>query len=73
MRPEPAAPPPPLPPEEPLLDTNVELEYRGDTAVLLRGSSSGRLYTFSAGRRVRRMPAEDARPLLRNRLFRLAG
>jgi hypothetical protein len=45
------------------------VDYRGDAPVLLRGAVTGRLYTFSPGRRARSVPAADAVHLLRNPLF----
>jgi hypothetical protein len=65
-----AATPPPAAPDlgpDPSLDV---VEYRGAHAILVRGAS-GRLYTFSPGRRARGVPAPDAEQLLRNPLFRL--
>src|SRR5262249_22233976 len=60
------------PPPEPQRGSgaSVDVEYYGDDAVLARGKG-GRLYTFSPGRRRRRVPALDAERLLRNPLFRL--
>jgi len=46
------------------------IEYRGDRPIVVR-VESGRLYTFSPGRRARVVPASDAEQLLRNPLFRL--
>ena len=46
------------------------VEYRGASPIVLR-VRSGRLYTFSPGRRARGVPASDAAQLLRNPLFRL--
>jgi len=51
---------------------DVAVEYRGDRPVLLLGRPSGRVYTFTATRRVRQVTAEDAARLVRNPLFRLA-
>jgi hypothetical protein len=48
----------------------VVVEYQGESAVVYRGSSTGSLYTFSAGRRVRRLERRDAERLLRLPLFR---
>jgi hypothetical protein len=65
-------PSPVKPPPEPHRGSgaSVDVEYAGDRAVLARGKS-GRLYTFSPGRRTRRVSAPDAERLLRNPLFRL--
>ncbi len=57
---------------EPHAATGVAVEYRGVQPVLLRGPASGRVYTFSAARRVRKLAARDAVRLVRNPLFRLA-
>src|SRR5919198_2176003 len=62
----------PTPPQtEPESASAVVVEYRGEQPVLLRGTTSGRLYTFSPARRARSVPARDAAQLLRNPLFRL--
>lgn len=65
------------PPAPPLVDdssestSGVAVEYRGRTAALFRSRDGGRLYAFSPGRRIRRLPTGDARLLLRSPLFRL--
>ncbi len=64
------ATPPPARREEPRSSVDVPVEYSGHTAVLVRGPDSGRLYAFSAGRRVRNLPRGDAQALLRTPLFR---
>jgi hypothetical protein len=68
-----ALPPPHLPP--PLDDdpSGVAVEYRGDAPVLLRGTTSGRLYTFSPARRVRLVAGPDTRQLLRSPFFALSS
>jgi len=55
---------------EPDRSDGVVIEYQGDAAVVYRGPSTGSLYTFSAGRRVRRLERRDAERLLRSPLFR---
>ena len=62
----PARPPVPEHGSDP---TSGVVEYLGDQAVLVSGAD-GRLYTFSPGRRSRRVPASDAEQLLKNPLFR---
>jgi hypothetical protein len=69
--PAPPPAPPPRPPEA-ADDSAVAVEYRGDAPVLLRGTASGRLYTFSPARRVRLVGGPDTEQLLRNPLFRPA-
>ncbi len=70
--PEAAARPARAPRHEPEAASDLVVEYRGDTPVLLRAGGSGRLYAFSPARRLRRVPARDARQLLRNQLLTLA-
>jgi hypothetical protein len=64
---------PPARVAEPDEGPGVAVEYRGDAPVLLRGRASGRLYTFSAGRRVRQVAAIDVRHLIRSPLFAKRG
>lgn len=72
-----ALPPPhPRPPEpEPEHEhgPGVAFEYRGDAPVLLRGTASGRLYTFSPARRVRLVAGADTKQLTQSPLFRPAS
>jgi hypothetical protein len=63
------APPPPSVPEV-VPDGTTVVEYRGDSPILA-SVSTGRLYTFSPGRRLAAVPPADAGQLLRNPLFRL--
>jgi hypothetical protein len=64
------APPPPPPVPEVASDaTSTVVEYRGDQPILVH-LTSGRLYTFSPGRRSAAVPPADAGELLRNPLFR---
>lgn len=68
--------PPPLPraPEhEHELGPGVAFEYRGDAPILLRGTASGRLYTFSPARRVRLVAGADTQQLAQSPLFRPAS
>ena len=68
------APPPPRPRPTELDDAGgVALEYRGDAPILLRGTASGRLYTFSPTRRVRPVAGRDTEQLLENPLFQPAS
>ena len=54
---------------EPQGTSQVVVEYRGEAPVLLRGTATGRLYTFSPARPTRSVPASDARHLLRHPLL----
>lgn len=68
--------PPPLPrPPEPEHEPGpgVGFEYRGDAPILLRGTASGRLYTFSPARRVRLVAGADTQQLAQSPLFRPAS
>lgn len=70
--PLPSAPPPVVDDaEEPT--AGVAVEYRGQAPALYRARDGDRLYAFSPGRRVRRLPRSDAQLLLRSRLFRLGA
>jgi hypothetical protein len=67
-----------LPPPRPRLPTaddpsGVAFEYRGDAPVLLRGTASGRIYTFSPARRVRLVARADTQQLAQSPLFRPAS
>jgi hypothetical protein len=66
---------PPPQPHPPTRDdpSGVAVEYRGDAPVLLRGTESGRLYTFSPARRVRLVAGSDTRQLLQSPLFALSS
>lgn len=66
---------PPLQPRAPTADdpSGVDVEYRGDAPILLRGTASGRLYTFSPARRVRQVAGTDTRQLLQSPLFALSS
>ena len=55
--------------QEPPDPSLVPVEYRGAVPVLLRGPSSGRLYTFTPARRVHRVAAGDAAALRRDPRF----
>lgn len=66
---------PPPQPRPPAADdqSGVAVEYRGDAPILLRGTASGRLYTFSPARRVRLVAGADTRQLLQSPLFALSS
>jgi hypothetical protein len=73
-RAHPASPAPPAPRDdtpEPEPTARVTVEYRGRAPALYRSRDGGRLYAFSPGRRIRRLPRGDAQLLLRSPLFRL--
>jgi hypothetical protein len=61
----------PLRPGRPGSEPGPELavEYRGDRPVLVGGAATGRLYTFSPGRRTRSVSAADVPGLLLDPLF----
>lgn len=50
----------------------VSLRYLADSPILVRGSASGREYSFSSAQPVQPVEARDAEPLLRTRFFRRA-
>jgi hypothetical protein len=60
-------------PSEAAHSGDVAVEYRGDAPVLLRGTASGHLYTFSPARRVRLVAGPDTRQLLESPLFALSS
>lgn len=66
---------PPPHPRSPTADdpSGVAVEYRGDAPILLRGTASGRLYTFSPARRVRLVAGSDTRQLLESPLFAVSS
>jgi hypothetical protein len=68
-----ALPPPRPSPPEPANAGDVTVEYLGDAPILLRGTESGRLYTFSPARRVRPVAGPDTRQLLRSPEFALSS
>ena len=70
--PEPPVAAPPTRTPDPRSGDDLEVEYRGTEPILLRVAASGRAYTFSLARRVRKVPARDAERLASNPLFRLA-
>jgi hypothetical protein len=67
----PSRPRPPEPERE--QGPGVAFEYRGDAPILLRGTASGRLYTFSPARRVRLVAGADTQQLAQSPLFRPAS
>jgi hypothetical protein len=69
-RPQPVTPPPEPIPEVFSDGHSTVVEYGGDRPILVI-VPSGRLYTFSPGRRSAAVPPADAGELLRNPLFRL--
>lgn len=69
--PEPAVAPREREPD-PHTGADLEVEYRGTEPILLRVAASGRAYTFSLARRVRKVPARDAERLAATPLFRLS-
>lgn len=71
-RPEPRVAAPPTREPDPDTRDDLEVEYRGTEPILLRVAASGRAYTFSLARRVRKVPALDAERLASSPLFRLA-
>ena len=68
-----ALPPPLSRPPEPEHAGDVNVQYRGDAPILLRGTASGRVYTFSPARRVRPVAGPDTRQLLESPLFALSS
>jgi hypothetical protein len=59
-----------VPGEAPRAGSDVLVEYSDEAPVLVRGTASGRLYTFSAARPTRIVAAADVPQLLRNPQFR---
>jgi hypothetical protein len=70
--PEPPVAAPPAHEPDSHTGDDLEVEYRGTEPILLRVAASGRAYTFSLARRVRKVPALDAERLASSPLFRLA-
>ena len=48
----------------------VRILYLGDDALRVRGTYTGRLYSFSPRQRSQRVDVDDSRVLLRSRFFR---
>jgi hypothetical protein len=73
VTPREAAEPDHVPPEAPPEASEVAVEYSDEAPVVVRGTASGRLYTFSPARRTRSVAAADAPQLLRDPHFRRAA
>lgn len=61
--------PPPVIPKE-LQSTDLRIGYVGGNSFAVRGSYTGRRYTFSPDARVQMVDRQDSRVLLRTRYFK---
>jgi hypothetical protein len=51
------------------VEQGARLEYTGRAAIVVRGLSTGQVYSFSASDRVQRVDSRDADALRRTHLF----